>query len=141
MCFLGLETLRFLTIFFAFLLAICNIAGICVSINNLNYTNKKIQIILGTSLAFDLLVNLAICLGIYGVLRNIVTCIYLFICSICCFFVAKIVVAKSTVNFDDKDAELILTVWYQFDVAFAGFCLMTATPFSLKLAEKETDVV
>jgi len=37
----------------------------------------------------------------------------------CCFFVVKIVVAKSIESFDDVDAEQILSIWYQFDVVFA----------------------
>ncbi|XP_034482243.1 uncharacterized protein LOC117787747 [Drosophila innubila] len=141
MCFLGFETLRFLTVIFAFLLAICNITSICVSLNNLDNCSNKVQMILTTSLGFDFFVNLAICLGIFGVLRKIVTCIYVFICTLICFFVVKIIVAKAIVNFDEKDIEQIVTVWYQFDVVFAGFCLMCATPLSLKLAEKQTDVV
>ncbi|KAM8709141.1 hypothetical protein ACLKA7_016020 [Drosophila subpalustris] len=141
MCFLGIETLRFLSVIFSLLLAICNISGICVSVNNLDNCSKKVQVILLTSLGFDTFMNLAIGLGIYGVIRNIVTCIYVFICTMICFFVVKIIVAKAIVNFDDKEMEQIVTIWYQFDVVFTGFCLMCAAPLSLKLAEKQTDAV
>jgi len=33
--------------------------------------------------------------------------------------VVKIIVAKAVFNFDEKDIEQIVTVWYQFDVVFA----------------------
>ncbi|XP_062132862.1 uncharacterized protein LOC133843369 [Drosophila sulfurigaster albostrigata] len=141
MCFLGFTVLRFLTFIFSSLLAICVMAGICASINKLDHYNQKIQIILCFTLAFDLLMNVAIFLGLYGVIRRILKNIYLYICALVCFFVVKITVSKAIQNFDKKETDIIITFWYQLDVVLAGFCLITATPFSLKLSEKQDDIV
>ncbi|XP_032596815.1 uncharacterized protein LOC116805884 [Drosophila grimshawi] len=89
------------------------------------------------SIVLDTLVNCGIIYGIYGTVRNNTSKIKRFIFVLLIFFIGKITIAKLIAEFDDKDIEIIISIWYQFDVVLTGICLVCATPLCLKILEKE----
>lgn len=52
---------------------IFNSCDIGVTMVNINECDEKMQIYLGASLFIDIMMNLAICMGIYGAIRNVST--------------------------------------------------------------------